>query len=306
MTGPEYPPDRKYDLDALCSLDSGRRDPVILQLAEDVTPRLKNKIKSILGNAATHHVIEDLMQEMWLRLVPKLAGRRPLKYGLVAFIITMQANIAQEHRRSASLPRTRVEPEESQVGNEATPSRVYGEKQVRHAAAKALDQFRRDLETAAKSPPPPVKMERPALQLLALDALLAESGHSQALFLERGFTEQEASRLRRKALDRLEDSTGHIRHELGIEPSKGRQAPVFDRSVLERGSILADAWDLLGIGCHRHEPAPFASADPGHSTDVQWLREVHSLRCETCATRERGTAADGERAIAIVTRSLGL
>lgn len=312
MTAAEHPPEREYDLEALCSLDPAERDPVILQLSEDVTPRLRQKIRSILGHGVKDEVVEELMQEMWTRLLPRLQQMAPPN-GLVGFVLTMQANIAQEHRRTWERSTSRLDSEAAtnlmegaRGGAVPTPSFVAGGKEIRKAAAKDLGEFRASLEIDAAAPPPPHSVDRPVLQLLALDALLSEGGHSQRLFLERDFSPTEASRLRRKALERLGNSIGRLRSFLGDHVSDEAEPEAFSRNALAPGSVLSDTWDLLGIACHRHPPVPFASAHPGHESDVQWLREVHVARCAACASQGRGTAAEGQRAVDTVTRSLGL
>ena len=313
MTAAEHPPEREYDLDALRSLDSTVRDPVILKLSEDVTPRLRQKIRSILGHGAKEEIVEDLMQEMWTRLIPKLNKYKDWPHGLVGPVLTIQANIALEHRRTWERSSNRLESEAAtnliegtRGGAAPTPSVVAGGKEIRKAAREDLKEFRASLEKDASAPPPQSSADRPVLQLLTLDALLGEGGHSQEFLHQRGFSPTQASRLRRKALERLDRSIGCLKSFFGDHILDEAEPGALSREALAPGSVLSDTWDLVGIACHRHPPAPFASAHPGHEADVRWLREVHVARCAACASQGRGTAAEGQRAVDTVTRSLGL
>lgn len=313
MTAAEHPPEREYDLEALRSLDPAERDPVILQLSEDVTPRLRQKIRSILGHGVKDEVVEELMQEMWTRLLPKLHGVEHVPHGLVGPVLTIQAKIALEHRRTWERADSRLGSEaatnlieDARGGAASTPSVVAGGREIRKAAREDLKGFLVKLEEDASAPPPSSSLDRPVLQLVALDALLSEGGHSQGLFLKRGFSSTEASRLRGKALKRLGHSIENLKSFFGDHILDEAEPTALSRDALAPGSVLSDTWDLLGIACHRHPPAPFASAHPGHEPDVQWLREVHVARCAACASQGRGTAAEGQRAVDTVARSLGL
>lgn len=311
MTSAHHPPERDYDLYALQSLDPGVRNPVIMELSRDVTPRLKHKIRTILGHNVESVVIDELIQGMWERLIPKL--RRKPKHGLVGFIITMQSNIALEYRRSRRDANPQLGSQEADNltcrpdgGIQPTPSRASHFRDVQKAALADLEAFRSSIREAATAPLPGSRVDSPVLQMLALDLLVGGAGRDQVTFRSAGFSAEEASRLRRRALDRLACSLLRLQRVLGDQFSSPSTPNALPREALAPGQVLSDAWDMLGISCHRHPPAPFAGAHSDHDADIRWMAEVHTARCDSCASQDAGTAVDGEVAVEAVTRSLGL